>query len=966
MTSAVGMTRGGTLHDAATPAMPVVQAKLRAPASSGLRRDRLMSLLASVWNGRLAVVTGPAGSGKSTLLAQFAASLDTPTAWYHAESADGDPSRLLTHLHEGLTATLGRMSDRWDSVDAAVADLEGFAGSRTLLIIDDLQALEGTASEAAVERLTWFAPPSLVIIVASRRQPGFNLSRLRVADQLVEIDADALRFRSWEVERLFHDVYAEPLPPEDVATLARRTEGWAAGLQLFHLASRGKSPNERRQMVRSLSSRSRLVREYLTQNVVDELPADLRQFLLDTCVLGRLTGGLCDEFLERSGTAAVLEEIERRQIFLCPLDDGVTFRYHEVLRSHLEACLIDQIGEREARMRYARAGALLETAGACSEALRAYCRAGDETAAIRLLSQSGAEVADDPTASLDLLPTGLADHDPWLMLAAARRHLAAGRWRQALTTYQQAEASFNGASHIYRRERLALTMWLEPVRPPTTDWVGAICQATRRDPLAARQVAAILPGPTGQLATGLAALLAGRLADARGVLHQVTEDADVSPAIAAGAWLAAGVAGLLLGDEKAPKELHACREQAEALNLTWLARLASCAEECLDAGAPSEADAARAACREAQDHWGTALIGLFQGIGWGHQPDTARQICLESAALFRQLGASVLEAWARAGAAVAAARASDADARDIIVAAEASARATATWGALAASYHASALAEPARARDWLTLAAQLDVDRVIHFGVIDEPPADRDHDRIEVKLSCFGDFALTIDGIKVDLADVKPRVRSLIRLLALDPGQAVHRERLIEALWPGTDTKTGTRNLQVAISAARQLLEHTESPGALILREGDTYRMALPQHAEVDLHQFTQRLDDARRARARGDLPAQREALVDCLDLYRGDILAVEGPVEWVLETREHYRVMAAEAAEGLAESNFADGEYSEAARACERGLAIDRYRDRLWRLRVEALEMAGELAAAALVRRSYTDVLRDLGLGAP
>ena len=468
--------------------------------------------------------------------------------------------------------------------------------------------------------------------------------------------------------------------------------------------------------------------------MVDELPAELRQFLLDTCVLGRLTGGLCDEFLERSGTAVVLEEIERRQIFLCPLDDGVTFRYHEVLRSHLEASLIDQIGERQARQRYARAGALLEAAGACSEALRAYCRAGDETAAVRLLSQSGAEVADDPTASLDLLPTGLADHDPWLMLAAARRHLAAGRWRQALTTYQQAEASFTGASHIYRRERLALTMWLEPVRPPTTDWVGVVCQATRRDPLAARQAAATLPGPTGRLATGVAALLAGRLIEARAELHQVTEDADVSPAIAAGAWLAAGVAGLLLGDEKAPKELYACREQAEALNLTWLARLASCAEECLDAGAPTEADAARAACREAHDHWGTALIGLFQGIGWGQRPEAAREVCAESATIFRQLGAGVLEAWARAGAAVAAARAGDPDCHEVIVAAEASARAAATWGALAETYHASALAEPSRARDWLALAAQLDVDRVIQFGASPQLGADRADDPIGVKL----------------------------------------------------------------------------------------------------------------------------------------------------------------------------------------------------------------------------------------
>jgi DNA-binding SARP family transcriptional activator len=951
-------------------AIPVMHAKLRVPAFSGLARDRLTSILASAWDARLVVVTGPAGSGKTTLLAQYAASLDTPVAWYQAEPADGDEVRLLMHLHEGLAASWGSIGAPWESVDVAVAALESF-GRRALLVIDDLQALEGTPSEAAIERLSLLVPPGVAVIVASRRQPRFNLSRLRVAEKLVEIDSDALRFRSWEVERLFHDVYAEPLPPEDLATLARRTEGWAAGLQLFHLATRGKPASERRRLLRNLSSRSRLVREYLTQNVIDELPRDLRMFLIETCVLGRLSGSLCDAFLGRIGTSRILEEILRRQIFLCPLDERGTFRYHEVLRSHLEACLVDEIGEQQARRRYARAGAILESAGACSEALLAYSRAGHESAAVRLLSRSGGVVADDPGTWIDLLPTGLADHDPWLTLAAARHQLAAGHWRQALATYQRLDPLVvgSGLTDQHRRERLTVTMWLEPVMPPGDDWVGITCRATRKDPAGARRAAASLSHPTGQLAAGIAALLAGQFTDARTLLLRTAEDPATSPSIETGAWLAAGIAGLLNGVSGAIKELRAGRERAEDLGLLWLARLGSCAEQCLVAASPNESRASRGACQEAGDLWGDGLIGLLQGFGWQLRPEVAEHAFLEAAGLFRQLGASVLEAWARAGAAVAAARAGDDHADQLAATAEASARSTSTWGALVATYQARALANPSLAAECQALANQLDAECVVHLtpdghALPSGAPSPRDQQPIPAVLRCFGDFSLTIGHRTADLSEVKPRVRSLVRLLALHVGRSVHRETLIEALWPGTESETGTRNLHVAVSTARQVLERLLAPGvALVVREGDAYRLALPDNAEVDLESFERQLQRARQARSRGDTQAEIAALAQSLALYRGDVLALEGPAEWVLEIREHYRGLVVDAAEALAQAHGEAGDYPEAARACERGLAIDRYRDRLWRLRVEAHRKAGDLAAATLARRGYLEMLSELGV---
>jgi ATP/maltotriose-dependent transcriptional regulator MalT len=200
------------------------------------------------------------------------------------------------------------------------------------------------------------------------------------------------------VERLFRDHYGEPVPPDELAVLARRTEGWAAGL-LFHLGDARQVRRERRRILAAVGAGSRLIREYLTWNVLADLPEELREFLVETCVLGRLTGPLCDKLLGRRGSAALLAELYRRQIFTVELDEAdESYRYHEVFRSLLDRMLVDRVGEEAARDRYARAGALLEEAEATAEALGAYSRAEDWAAVRRLLGGHGARLADSAPA----------------------------------------------------------------------------------------------------------------------------------------------------------------------------------------------------------------------------------------------------------------------------------------------------------------------------------------------------------------------------------------------------------------------------------------------------------------------------------------------------------------------------------------------------------------------------------------
>jgi DNA-binding SARP family transcriptional activator len=386
--------------------------------------------------------------------------------------------------------------------------------------------------------------------------------------------------------------------------------------------------------------------------------------------------------------------------------------------------------------------------------------------------------------------------------------------------------------------------------------------------------------------------------------------------------------------------------------------------------------AAEAAFAEEGDPWGGAILAMFEA--WApiesNDPDrptaSGPEIRLSAAdraaAGFRRLGAGVPEAWARSLAAIALAEAGAEDAREAASSAESFARATGTPGARLLAYLAMATAEPARAVEYHELAAVVRAETglnalpVITSG---EParesnpePSDRG-----LRVRTFGGFALEMDGRRVSLDGVKPRARAVLRLLALHVEGGVHREVICEALWPDTDAQTGGRSLHVAISTLRGALVATLGPdGArFIARDGDAYRLAVPP-ASVDHWRFDRALAAGRAAKVRGD--ASRAAFVDALGAY-ADLLPEDGPADWVVDHRERYRAGAVEAARAIAEDAAALGDLAEVVRVCRSALAIDRYQDSLWRLLIDAHELAGDPSAATRDRRDYAAVLDGLGV---
>lgn len=941
----------------------VVQAKVRAPRARMLPRERLDAVLGQLWSRRLGLVVAPAGSGKTTVLAGFAAAAAAPVAWYRAESWDGGEDVCLRHLEAALTIAMGELPGSWASVGDAVHALEAWPGERALLVVDDLHALDGTPAEATLARLVEYAPAWLTFAFASRAQPRLDVSRLRVSGDLLELGGDDLRYRSWEVERLFRDFYRSPLPPVELAELARTTGGWAAGLQLFHLATRGKPPADRRKVLAGLAGGSRLVREYLTGNVLAELPSDLRRFLVETSVLGRLNARICDEFLGRDDCARMLDELERRQLFTQSLEDG-DYRYHEVLRAHLEGMFAQLQGEAGLRERHRVAAAVLERAGALPEALHAFCRAEDWPAVGRLLGESGEELVRFSGAWIDALPASLLEHDPWLLLASARRHRADGLWPSSVAAYVRAERGFSGAdaADIARRERQAVASWLEPGPARAGDLLGLLRGVTRHGPAALRARSPKLDAAGEALAAGLAALAAGMLGDSRRAFERALAAPEAAGPLAIGAGLGLGVAGLLGGDLASVREVAGAQETSERTEQPFLARMAQ-ASLALEGGPDGggRAAAVRFACRRLGDEWGAALAGLLEGLAWAcrsGEPQPGLVPMLEEvAAWLEAIDAPAMEAWARAVLAAALAASGRPGADTAALRSERLANANEVEGAKLFAYLALATADPGRRAQYIALA---DAARAVTGIAAPGPPEARP--AVEIRL--FGGFAIEVQGAPCELSGLKPRVRALLRLLASRGGRPLHRDAIQAALWPDADSESGARNVQVAVSSLRQALE----PGVaragftLLVRDGDAYRLVFGSQARCDLATFEHQVADGRRAGV-ADPDRALECYERALGLYAGELLPEDGAADWAVESRERCRGQAVEAAQSLAQLRLARADAEGAAAACALGLRADRYHDPLWRLLIEARERAGDRGAARRARSDYESVLQELGV---
>jgi LuxR family maltose regulon positive regulatory protein len=354
---------GGGLADPMIQGMaptPVLATKLFAPARRAqlVARPRLAERLdATLAAGhRLTLVSAPAGFGKTTLLSDWMTHLGeggTSVAWLSLDDGDNDPVRLLTHL----VAALRSVGLEVAPVQAATADALTVlvndvtsAGDRTperrwILVLDDYHVIEATEVHDAVTFLLEHLPDHLRLLIATRSDPPLPLARLRTRGQLTELRAADLRFTPEEAQEFLNRVMGLDLTADDVRALEDRTEGWIAGLQLAALSLRGiPERGAVAGFIEAFTGSNRFVIDYLADEVLARQPAEVREFLLRTAVLDRLTGALCDAVTGRADGARTLADLERGNLFLIPLDDHRSwYRYHHLFADVLRARLLAEL-----------------------------------------------------------------------------------------------------------------------------------------------------------------------------------------------------------------------------------------------------------------------------------------------------------------------------------------------------------------------------------------------------------------------------------------------------------------------------------------------------------------------------------------------------------------------------------------------------------------------------------------------
>jgi LuxR family maltose regulon positive regulatory protein len=408
-------------------------------------RHRLADRVAPAHEAQLTLVCAPAGFGKTALLADWARAGRRPVAWLSLDDADSDPVRFWRHVAAALdtvrpgvaqqVAALlqGLPSTSFEAVvTALVNELAGVA-EEVVLVLDDYHLIQAPQVHKSVEFLLAHLPTCLHLVLASRADPPLPLARLRARGQLAELRADDLRFTPEEAAALLRAAVGPDLPEAAVAVLQKRTEGWVAGLQLATLSLQGRG--DIAAFVEGFSGSHRYVLDYLTEEVLDRQPEQLRTFLLETSVLEGLSGPLCDAVTGRRDGQALLEQVERANLFLQPLDEQRRWwRYHQLFADLLRARLHQQRPERVPELHRA-AAAWFEAHGLAEEAVRHALAAGEAAWVARLMEQHFPGllwVSEDTTLRrwLAELPASVV-REPWLCVALASRAAMGGRLEEA-------------------------------------------------------------------------------------------------------------------------------------------------------------------------------------------------------------------------------------------------------------------------------------------------------------------------------------------------------------------------------------------------------------------------------------------------------------------------------------------------------------------------------------------------------
>lgn len=463
------------------PVFPMRLGKIRRPSlpDDTLPRDRLFDWLAARAGRRVLYIVAEAGFGKTTLVADYLRRSRLRAFWYRLDEDDTDglvflrylvascqgvDSRVLARSASLLSESLLRPVSQDDVLDALLAEIGGLGEMASALVLDDFHVSELVPAIASiVERLIARAPSGLQVIVVSRRTPPLSVALLRASGDLCELGPEELRFSESETGRLFSDSYRHSLEPDVLHDLQTRTDGWAASLGLVKTAVDGRSPRQIRAFVRSLSGAEGNLYDYLAEEVVGDLPPDLRTFLVRTSILEdvEVETAVVASGASPADARGLLCDAQRLGLLSKSSDQRSTWRAHPLVREFLLAHLVAELGEQGVAEMHRRLAAILEP-HSWRLAARHWAAAGEADEVRRVVCDATPAIigAGDITAAEEFInrfPD--ARPNPWFDIIRCRRLFALGSCQAALAEARRlAEDSVGLQAATPLAQAVALTM----------------------------------------------------------------------------------------------------------------------------------------------------------------------------------------------------------------------------------------------------------------------------------------------------------------------------------------------------------------------------------------------------------------------------------------------------------------------------------------------------------------------------
>jgi serine/threonine-protein kinase PknK len=418
-----------------TPPTPATRFQLPVPTRALVDRTRLIDVLRAGQKEKLTVIHGPTGYGKSTLAAHWGRLLaadGVAVAWLTVDHDDNNVVWFLSHLIEAIRAVtpalateLGELLEQHGDeaeryvLTSLINEIDE-SGTRMTLVIDDWHRVTDMATIRALRYLLDNISPGLTVVVTGRTQGGLPMSLMRMQDELVEIDATALRFDIAESENFLVDLSGLELDHSEVEELTVKTDGWVAALQLASLSLRGCQDPAR--LIGTMTGRHHAISEFLADNVLDTLEPSMLDFLLATSVTERICGELASALSGVTNGQAMLEHVEERDLFLRRIDER-WFRYHQLFREFLRHRLERDQHDRVVEL-HRIASQWFAEHRLVSDAVDHALAAGDEQRAVEIVEDDGISlVANSQMATLialvGKLPTAAVQSHPRLQLALA-------------------------------------------------------------------------------------------------------------------------------------------------------------------------------------------------------------------------------------------------------------------------------------------------------------------------------------------------------------------------------------------------------------------------------------------------------------------------------------------------------------------------------------------------------------------